>query len=252
MSLPTPFRSVKRNGSSKEPHGVNFATSGSTILTSSSMPSVSSQIDAFQSNIMSKYTPQQLASAIVLYCTSGDDYFFYLATSSSSLSSIYPLTVNVGKQISMDLVKLYGLGLRKFFVAYLPPSGCLPVASSANRYKGCNDTWTRSIAVPHNERIFKNVLGLRHYFKNGTILLIDLFSAFSAAQSEIGTGGLQPCCMGTIVGMRCGSVSRARALYSLCPSPNTQFYWDDSIHPTDAGWKLVGNQLQSSLNAIKK
>eukprot|EP00250_Pteridium_aquilinum_P000349 c10389_g1_i2 orf=113-1033(-) len=250
LRVPTTFRGAK--GAVKQANGVNFAEGGSGVLPTVGFAPISSQIDAFQS-LVSTYTPQELASAIVLYCTAGDDYFQYLTSQPSLLSNIYPLTVSVGKQISVDLVKLYGLGLRKFMVTYLPPTGCLPIACGENFYQSCNDTWTTNIAQPHNARVFKNVLGLRHYFKNGTILLLDLFSAFNSTQSTIGNGGLKPCCVGNNSSSKCSSLgARGILAYSLCSNPSSQFYWDDMIHPTEAGWQAVVKQLQPTLNQIIK
>ncbi|KAI5057224.1 hypothetical protein GOP47_0027239 [Adiantum capillus-veneris] len=247
MSMPTNFQ--KRRV--KEPNGLNFASGGSGVLAMSGLVlPISSQIESFQS-VISSYTPQDLASAIVIYSPSGDDYYNALTTQALPLSSIYPLTANVGKQISADLVKLYGLGLRKFLVTYLPPTGCLPLASAMNMYRSCNDTWTTNVAQPHNARVFKNVLGLRHYFKNGSIALLDLYSAFSLAQAKLGNGSLKPCCIGHDKSTKCGNLdARGEPAYRLCSNPSLGFYWDDTIHPTEAGWKLVVKQFQHILLQI--
>eukprot|EP00250_Pteridium_aquilinum_P002841 c13065_g1_i1 orf=97-1098(+) len=229
--------------------GLNFAAGGSGVLSAYGYPTISSQIDAFQ-RVASSFTAQELASAVVVYSTAGDDYFYYLTVQKAPIEGIYPLTVNVGKQISTDLIRLYQLGLRKFAVTYLPPTGCLPIATANSSFSSCNETWSVNVAQPHNARIFKNVLGLRHYFNNGSIVNLDLYSAFTSAQSSL--GGLKPCCAGTTPASKCGSVGPGGVpAYSLCPNPNSKFYWDDSIHPTEAGWKAVVNQLQSALGPLR-
>ncbi|MCO5570751.1 hypothetical protein L7F22_024479 [Adiantum nelumboides] len=82
MSIPVNY--VKRHGTASS--GLNFAKGGSGVLATSGhhLP-ISSQIDFFQ-NVLSSYTPQDLASAIVIYCPSGEDYYDALATKASSLS----------------------------------------------------------------------------------------------------------------------------------------------------------------------
>ena len=196
---------------------------------------------------MSRFTPSDLATSVALYTTAGDDYLHYLTLQNSGVEGIYPLTVSVGKQISSDLIRLYQLGLRKFAVTYLPPTGCLPVATKPSSYRACNDTWTANVAQPHNARVFKNVLGLRHYFANGTIVNLDLYSAFLSAQAS----RLKPCCSGTSPTSKCSNFGPdGKPAYSLCPDPKSQFYWDDLIHPTEAGWQAVVKQLQNSLGTL--
>ncbi|KAH7373865.1 hypothetical protein KP509_17G077800 [Ceratopteris richardii] len=229
--------------------GVNFAVGGSGVLSAYGYPPISSQIDAFQ-GVVSSFTPEQLASAVVLYATAGDDYFYYLTVQKAPIEGIYPLTVNVGKQMSEDLIRLYQLGLRKFAVTYLPPTGCLPIATANSSFSSCNDTWSVNVAQPHNARVFKNVLGLRHYFYNGSIVNLDLYTAFTNVQNS--HGGLRPCCIGADSSSKCGSVGAGgEPAFTVCPDPNSAFYWDDLFHPTEAGWQAVVNQLQSALGPLR-
>ncbi|MCO5546872.1 hypothetical protein L7F22_000309 [Adiantum nelumboides] len=229
--------------------GLNFAAGGSGVLSAYGYPTISSQIDAFQ-RVSSSFTAEQLASAVVLYTTAGDDYFHYLTVQKSPIEGIYPLTVNVGKQMSTDLIRLYQSGLRKFTVTYLPPTGCLPIATANSSFSSCNETWSVNVAQPHNARVFKNVLGLRHYFTNGSIVNLDLYTAFTSAQSSL--GGLKPCCAGIDAKSKCGSLGAGGApAYTVCPNPNSKFYWDDLFHPTEAGWQAVVNQLQSALGPLR-
>ncbi|KAH7301551.1 hypothetical protein KP509_23G031700 [Ceratopteris richardii] len=229
--------------------GISFAVGGAGVLSAYGYPPISAQIDQFQ-RIASSFTPEQLASAVVLYTTAGDDYFYYINVQKSPIETIYPLTVNVGKQISVDLIRLYQLGLRKFAVTYLPPTGCLPIATANSSYSSCNQTWSANVAEPHNARVFRNVLGLRHYFHNGSIVNLDLYTAFTNVQSSL--GGLRPCCVGKDANSKCGSVGAGGTpAYTVCPNPNSKFFWDDLIHPTEAGWQAVVNQLQSALGPLR-
>lgn len=250
LNLTPPVCFAQRRPATSASSGFNFATGGSGVLSAYGFPPISSQIETFQS-VASSYSQQQLASAVALYATAGDDYLYYLTVQNAPLAGVYPLTVSVGKQISADLIRLYQLGLRKFAVTYLPPTGCLPLATIASAFKVCNDSWSASVAQPHNARVFKNVLGLRHYFRNGTIVLLDLYAAFNSAQSALGSG-LKPCCVGTNRTTKCSNVgARGMPTYSVCTIPNSQFYWDDLIHPTEAGWQAVVKQLGQSLLQLK-
>eukprot|EP00249_Psilotum_nudum_P036613 c8173_g1_i1 orf=388-1410(+) len=251
LSLPISFE--QRVPGKKYVEGINFGTGGSGVLTAYGYPPISEQIDSLQ-GIISSYKKDEISSAIVIYATAGDDYLYYLTMQNSPLSGIYPLTTNVGKQISSDLVRLYGIGLRNFAVTYLPPMGCLPVATAENSFRACNESWNTDISQAHNARVLKNVMGLRHYFTNGTIVLLDLYSAFPSALATLGTQQpLRPCCVGATVKSKCSDVdATGHPNYSLCSNPTSKFYWDDLVHPTEAGWRAVVKLLQPALSQLKQ
>eukprot|EP00249_Psilotum_nudum_P037052 c9366_g1_i1 orf=272-1288(-) len=252
LNLSSPISFAQRVPGIKNDAGMNFGIGGSGVLTAYGYPSTSAQIYSLRS-LISDYTKDELASAVVLYATAGDDYLYYLTVQNSPVSGIYALSLSVGKQISSDLVTLYGMGLRKFAVTYLPPMGCLPVSTVANSFQSCNDSWNTNIAQVHNARVWKNALGLRHYFTNATIVLLDLYSAFTSAIATFGSEqSLKPCCAGITPKNKCSNVDAiGHPLYSLCADPGSKFYWDDMVHPTETGWQAVVSSLQSSLSQLK-
>ncbi|KAE9465558.1 hypothetical protein C3L33_02531, partial [Rhododendron williamsianum] len=56
---------------------------------------------------------------------------------------------------------------------------------------------------------------------------------------------LKPCCFGTSIGYRCGSLNaKGEKMYTLCKNPKATFFWD-TVHPTQAGWRAVFIYLKS-------
>jgi phospholipase/lecithinase/hemolysin len=55
---------------------------------------------------------------------------------------------------------------------------------------------------------------------------------------------LKPCCFGVSSEYNCGSVDENNVKkYLVCENPESTFFWD-RLHPTQAGWNAVYNELE--------
>jgi phospholipase/lecithinase/hemolysin len=55
---------------------------------------------------------------------------------------------------------------------------------------------------------------------------------------------LKPCCSGVSSEYNCGSVDENNVKkYLVCKNPESTFFWD-RLHPTQAGWNAVYNELK--------
>ncbi|KAJ1266585.1 hypothetical protein BS78_08G163600 [Paspalum vaginatum] len=143
----------------------------------------------------------------------------------------------------VDAVKqLRDLGVSKVLVSSMPPIGCTPWQARPS-YTSCYSTGN-AIATTHNALLSQKLLDAQ--FEKDEVLLLDLYTAFAdvAAQSK----GSRPCCAAAdLNGGYCGQEDAGgRAQYSVCSSPGSYLYWD-YIHPTQAGWKAVMDQLQPTI-----
>jgi phospholipase/lecithinase/hemolysin len=58
---------------------------------------------------------------------------------------------------------------------------------------------------------------------------------------------MQPCCESLDPNGFCGQKGHdGKDLFSVCNDPEKYFYWDD-VHPTEAGWKAVMQQLEGPI-----
>lgn len=58
---------------------------------------------------------------------------------------------------------------------------------------------------------------------------------------------LKPCCDSLDANGYCGQVDEDGGVqYSVCSNPEKHFFWDD-VHPTQAGWEAVMEQLERDI-----
>ncbi|KAG5556595.1 hypothetical protein RHGRI_007011 [Rhododendron griersonianum] len=174
-----------------------------------------------------------------------DSSFFY---SNEGFPSYITRVVN---QIAVNLKRIHDMGVRKVAVKAIEPFGCLPEFTVANSFQQCNET-ANTLAKLHNTLLQLAVAKLNSESKYpGAFIILDLYDAFVSVLNNKETAVkfespiLKPCCFGTSIGYRCGSLNaKGEKMYTLCDNPNATFFWDN-VHPTQAGWRVVFFYLKS-------
>ncbi|KAJ1276716.1 hypothetical protein BS78_05G235700 [Paspalum vaginatum] len=181
------------------------------------------------------------ASVALVSLASAHDYSHVNDTTGSDDLNDY--IQDVTDEVVDTVKRLRDLGVDKVVVSSMPPIGCTPWQAKPG-YTSCYSTGN-TIASTHNTLLGQKLSEAR--FGKGDVLLLDLYTAFADVARSIGAGS-RPCCAAAdLDGGYCGQEDAGgRALYSVCSSPGSYFYWD-YIHPTQAGWKAVMDQLQPTI-----
>ncbi|OEL20384.1 GDSL esterase/lipase [Dichanthelium oligosanthes] len=219
--------------------GVNFATSFSGALNGpQEQPALGRQIDQFRRLVNRRIIDGvDLQDSIALVSVSnGHDYSHVSDSTSSDQMNAY--IRDVTDRIVDAVKRLQDLGVSKVLVNSLPPVGCIPWRARLSNYARC-DARGNDIATTHNALLRQKLGDL------DDVLLLDLYATFrSVAQSNSGS---TPCCDTSDPNAYCGQEDGSgRAQYSVCANPGSYFYWD-YLHPTQAGWNAVMDQLQGPI-----
>lgn len=198
--------------------------------TSNGLPNITAQINKLQQMVQEgSYSLQELSSSLVLVSVAGNDYAFYVTTN-GSYKGIHSFVKLLIKQLSIDLVRLYNIGIRKVAVTSMEPLGCLPIAAVDYSYKRCNET-SNKVAIFHNLLLRKAVETIRKNLAGLSLVVLDQYTSVMSILSHPGQYGkfkkpaLKPCCTGKTKSDFCGSVDNAgKALYNLCTDPSSAFF----------------------------
>ncbi|KAK7345361.1 hypothetical protein VNO77_15964 [Canavalia gladiata] len=249
--LPYKFRKVMQQHLK---YGMNFAFGGTGVFdTSSSNPNMTIQIDFFKQLIKEKvYTTSDLSNSIALVSVAGNDYNHYIATN-GSLEGFPSFIASVVNQTVKNIIGIQRLGVKKIVVDGLQPLGCLPQITAPSSFKQCNTTFN-DLVVLHNNLLNEAVTKLNQQAKgHSTFIIIDLYDSFMSVLNHPSTNNIKdqfkPCCVGVSSEYGCGSVNENNEKkYKVCDKPKSAFFWD-ILHPTQAGWHAVYNNLQTT-NAL--
>ncbi|KAM7264722.1 hypothetical protein ACFE04_002405 [Oxalis oulophora] len=240
-------------------NGMNFAYGGSGVFdTLYSLPNMTTQIDFLRQLIIkdSVYTQADLNSSVALVVPAGNDYSAYLARN-GTFQGLVPLITQVVKQLTIDLKRIQSLGVNKVAVTALAPLGCLPERALNITNNECNEQ-ENQLATLHNFQLLQAVANLNNGTKNHPFAILDFYQAFATVLKNKGDRAaslkfespLKPCCVGVSSEYGCGSVDENGAKkYSVCDDPQSSLFWD-TVHPTQAGWRAVYLNLQSSLQQL--
>ncbi|XP_062166553.1 GDSL esterase/lipase At5g03610-like [Alnus glutinosa] len=234
-------------------YGMNFALGGTGVYeTSTQGPTMTTQIDSFQNVITDNvFNISDIQSSVTLVTLSGNDYLAYIRNhGTEGIQSFIPKVV---KQLSVNLKRIHGLGVKKVAVAGLPPVGCLPAFTATSSFRQCNATMNL-LVISHNHLLKQAVAQLNNETKDSTFIILDLYASFTSVIDNNGSrkfeNPLKPCCFGVSSKYSCGSVDESGAKkYTLCEDPESAFFWD-ILHPTQAGWSAVYPALQATLQQL--
>ncbi|XP_014512888.1 GDSL esterase/lipase At5g03610 [Vigna radiata var. radiata] len=232
-------------------YGMNFAYGGTGVFdTSSKNPNMTIQIDFFKQLIKENvYTASDLSKSVALVSVAGNDYNFYLATN-GSIQGFPSFIASVINQTATNLLRIHSLGVKKIVVDGLQPLGCLPQSTASLSFQKCNSTFN-DLVLLHNNLLNQAVTKLNQQTKNKTsFIVLDLYDSFLSVLNHPSSNNIKdafkPCCVGISSQYSCGSVDENNVKkYKVCDHPESAFFWD-LLHPTQAGWHAVYNELQTT------
>ncbi|KAF8706971.1 hypothetical protein HU200_030496 [Digitaria exilis] len=227
---PPPSRRHWRDSDKVDPSGVNFAVGGAGVLSDDrAAPSLGQQVDQLASLISSgavEIADLDRSVALVAIST-GADYRGRITHESSS-REMTALTGQVTDELVAGVRRLRDLGVSKVLVNLLPALGCMPWQSVGSNYATC-DSHANALASMHNAALRR-----RLHDSYDDVLLLDLYTIFSNSVNPDPNG-------------YCGQDdSSGRPHYSVCDNPDQAFFWD-YMHPTQAGWETIMQQLQGPI-----
>ncbi|CAL4911979.1 unnamed protein product [Urochloa decumbens] len=230
---PPPYRLRKAN--EVDPSGVNFAIVGSGA---SSGEGLGAQVDQLRRLVNHGMVDEQdLGDSVALIAFSGA-HDYQSVTVTTAADEVRALSAKVTDSIADAVQRLQDLGVSKILVNTAPPFGCQPFRAWSYNYVHC-DSFGNTISDTHNA-------ALRHKLGDWQdVMLLDIHAAFG----DVVRNRYSPCCAetsGTGDGF-CGEVDgNGNALYTLCADPASFFYWD-AMHPTQAAWEAVMDNLQPDI-----
>ncbi|GAU31756.1 hypothetical protein TSUD_22020 [Trifolium subterraneum] len=230
-------------------YGMNFAYGGTGVFdTSSSGPNMTAQIDIFNQLVQENvYTLSDITNSIAYVSVAGNDYNYYLATN-GSLPGFPSFIASVVNQTTINLIHLQSLGFKRIVVGALQPLGCLPQATAQTSFQSCNSTFNDLVTL-HNNLLNRSVTKLNQEINDhNTFTILDIFDGFRTVLNNPSSHNikerLKPCCFGVSSEYNCGSVDENNVKkYLVCENPESTFFWDE-LHPTQAGWNAVYNELE--------
>ncbi|XP_057505967.1 GDSL esterase/lipase At5g03610-like [Actinidia eriantha] len=257
LQSPIPYR-WRKYGANKVRCGMNFAYGGTGVFNTLVLdPNMTTQIDFFQNLIKDcVYKRRDLHSSLALVTLAGNDYGAFLANGGTA-QDLISFIARVVNQLTVNLKRVHGLGVRKVAVTALQPLGCLPRSTISNAFQQCNATENMAVDF-HNSLLQQAVAKLNNESKGSAFVILDLYSSFNKVLKSKGeflgsvtfNTPLRPCCMGISSDYYCGNVDgKGKKMYTVCDNPGGAFFWD-MVHPTQAGWRAVYLALKSTLDQI--
>ncbi|KAI5016309.1 hypothetical protein ZWY2020_006160 [Hordeum vulgare] len=233
-----------------DPSGMSFAVGGSGVFeVPENLTTLSQQIDNFERLIKDRTISKwHLADSVALVAISGNDYAH--GTNSSDVANMIAIIKKVTTEITANVQRLQKLGVKKILVNQLHPVGCTPWLTRPSNYTVCNSRANMGVDL-HNGHLSINLR------KTKNVHILDLATAFAnivnpapgegSRQAKRFEHKLTPCCESFDPEGYCGQLSKnSKRLYTVCKNPDQYFYWD-SVHPTQAGWEAVMKQLQKPM-----
>jgi len=156
---------------------------------------------------------------------------------------------SVIKQTTTNLIHLQSLGFKRIVVGDLQPLGCVPQATAETSFQSCNSTFNDLVAL-HNNLLKQSITKLNQETKDHTTFtILGIFDSFRSVLNHPSSHNikerLKPCCVGVSDEYTCGSVDSEHTAnkYLVCENLESTFFWDQ-LHPTQAGWNAVYNELE--------
>ncbi|KAK4834074.1 hypothetical protein QYF36_016376 [Acer negundo] len=244
IKSPIPYK-FRRIGGKHLGHGMSFAYGGAGVFnTWFPLPNMTRQINFFQ-QVLKKdrvYSKRDLNSSVALVSLCGNDYFVYILRNGDPIQGWKSHITYVVNQLSLNLKRIHGLGVKKVAVTLMQPIGCLPMNSIHYSFQKCNET-QNSYVTFHNHLLLQAVAKLNKQTKDSPFVILDLNRAFKTVFANKGSSKfvdiLKPCCLGIRPEFPCGYVDpKGVKKYTICENPESTFFWDFG-HPTQAAWHAV-------------
>ncbi|GJU56484.1 GDSL-like lipase/acylhydrolase superfamily protein [Tanacetum coccineum] len=241
--------------------GVNYASASAGILEETGRNlgeriSFRQQVENFASNLyklkyemgeeqLSEYLKKSLAVVIM----GSNDYINnYLLTSLYATSYIYTPTTYTDILIQRymeQILALYSLGLRKFFLAGIGPLGCIP-NQLANNFAppGKCALLANDMAVMFNTQLRSLVTQLNRNYTDAIFVYGNTYGAVSDILSDANSYGF------TVTDRGCCGIGRNQGQITCLPfstpciNRDQHVFWD-AFHPTQAANKILAEKAYS-------
>ncbi|XP_057835497.2 GDSL esterase/lipase At5g03610-like isoform X1 [Cryptomeria japonica] len=257
LPVPIPYELLKSHEckatANKVREGVNFAVGGSAIFRAYGFITVAQQVKQFKKLIVGRqgFDSHKLSRSVVLISVAGNDYGAFLSTSNGSIEGLIDLVTPVVSGIIEAVKDLYECGLRNFALSNMFSLGCMPQIGRTS----CDSTYDNITAL-HMRLLREGVESLRSNFKEISIITSDLVPATNYIFSNHRQYGfvelLVPCCAARGRVDLCGEVDQVgRPLFEVCSNVEEFFYWD-SVHPTQRGWHAIMSLYSNGVKGDNK
>ncbi|KZV14568.1 GDSL esterase/lipase 5 [Dorcoceras hygrometricum] len=231
-------------------HGVNFASGGAGILSSTNLGQaidLRTQLKYFEvvhkwlSAKLGSFGAEEVISSAVYFLSMGSNDYLGGYLGNPRMQELHSPEEYVGMVIgnlTQAIQELYMKGARKFGFLSLSPLGCLPVlrAIEPKAAGGCLEQ-ANSLALAHNnalESVLSNLDHLLKGFKYSNSNFFDWLKDRINNPSNYGfKESVNACCgTGPYGGLfTCGGTKKV-ATYELCDNAG-EYVWWDSFHPTE-------------------
>ncbi|XP_018481175.2 GDSL esterase/lipase At2g03980 [Raphanus sativus] len=225
--------------------GINYASASCGILPDTGKIvgeclSLSVQVDLFKEtidkNLKKKFKPQpelskHLADSLFMTAIGVNDYsFFYNKTMDAN-----DFANKLIHEFFIQIQRLHGLGVRKFFVNNLKPLGCYPnIIAHTVPHGSCDNDLNLAVSI-YNAKLRRSLTHMKQKLSNTSFLYSDYFnfmlglrgpSSNHASSNLLNT--TSPCCPSIYDG---GALTGCSANSSSCAMPDTHIFFDP-FHPT--------------------
>ncbi|KAG7642563.1 GDSL lipase/esterase [Arabidopsis suecica] len=242
--------------------GVCFASAGAgyddeTSLSSKAIP-VSQQPSMFKNYIArlkgivgDKKAMEIINNALVVISAGHNDFilnFYDIPIRRLEYPTIYGYQDFVLKRLDGFVRELYSLGCRNILVGGLPPMGCLPIQLTAklrSLFRICVEQENKD-SILYNQKLVKKLPEIQASLPGSKFLYANVYDPVMDMirnPSKYGFKETKKGCCGTgylETSFLCNSLSKT------CPNHSDHLFWD-SIHPSEAAYKYLGNFIDAQI-----
>ncbi|KAK7276070.1 hypothetical protein RIF29_17202 [Crotalaria pallida] len=237
--------------------GVSFASGGSgfddlTTVITHAIP-MSKQIEHFQDyveklkGIAGKDKAKQiLADALVIVSAGSNDVIlnFYDIPTRKWEFNITGYQDFLRNNLQTFIKRLYDIGCRKFAVAGLPPTGCIPFQITVKHLKdrACVDD-ENSDAKDYNQNLAKRLLELQAMLPGSRVVYVEIYGPLINLINHPEKYGFLETNKGC-----CGTGLTEVAIFCnmltpICDDASKYVFWD-SFHPTEAAYQYIAKYIE--------
>ncbi|KAJ8644928.1 hypothetical protein MRB53_006676 [Persea americana] len=228
-------------------HGVNFASGGSGILDqtgalSGGVISLSQQVRNFENVTLPELRAQQggndhwfsshLSKSLFVIGTGGNDYLlnYFLRSGPTQKISLQDFTRTLITDLSKQLMKLYGLGARKFVVLSVQVMGCIPVVRASLASNGSCMEPLNEAAILFNSQLKSLVHTITPQMPGSNLVFVNSYQIIKSFMDDPKSKGMKEtrkaCCQTDVVGILCKRGGQT------CTDRDAHLFFD-GLHPTD-------------------
>ncbi|GMJ12052.1 hypothetical protein like AT5G03610 [Hibiscus trionum] len=178
MKTPIPY-GCRKQLVGRVKYVLSFAYGGIGVFdTPAPYPNMTTQIDFLKQLINdSVYTKRDLGTSLAYVSASGNDYAIYIAMNGSTVG--FPTFISsVVSQLTVNLRRIHGLGVKKIAVGSLPPLGCVPANTAPFSFQQCNQA-QNALVNHHNQLLLQAVTNLNNQTNSNSFFILDIHGAFS-------------------------------------------------------------------------